>query len=428
MNTFKKLTKYATRLLPGWMSAALAAGGTYLTANTEVITTLQNSEFIPPALAGAAAWVFRLLGTSGAAGASDSQVVTQLKDVTAKAKKIHEAAVSYKKRYEDYKERYRTAQREVKGLRDDAERINRAIHKQNKDKISEGYTHTRKSNGQIASRVPPPPVIQSVPPELANDWMPPSLANDWMPLSEDVSEYYKQRYLKVQRELDGLKHQHMGADSKFTKSASENIPSQDPSLIPDIHKPIVLDIDLDETQPIITTLADIKELEVWYRQPREVSQLINAGKLPIGYTNNNPGNLEATEPGVEPWIGEVNPEGDRYAHFSTPVAGIRALVYLLRVSYFQRRNLDTVYAIIDRWAPTTKDEQNNTVEYASFVAEKLNTTMMDKIDLNNDIKLIRFARAITLFENGQYLGILYKNSWYTHAVNHIDISSVDELL
>lgn len=115
---------------------------------------------------------------------------------------------------------------------------------------------------------------------------------------------------------------------------------------------------------------------------------------PRGTRNNNPGNIE-DGPFAKSLPGYKGSDG-RFAIFETPQAGQAAQGALLQ-SYGQR-GLNTVQAIIGRWAPPS--DGNPTDNYAKFVASKLGVSPSQPLDMNNPQVLQALSGAIAEFENG----------------------------
>lgn len=118
----------------------------------------------------------------------------------------------------------------------------------------------------------------------------------------------------------------------------------------------------------------------------------NSSSLPRGIRNNNPGNIEKGQN----WRGLSNDQsGDnRFAIFSAPLWGIRALARLL-INYQRIHNLRTVREIISRWAPS---HENNTSAYALAVARAAGVDPDQEIDVIP--YLPRIVPAIIRHENG----------------------------
>jgi len=138
-------------------------------------------------------------------------------------------------------------------------------------------------------------------------------------------------------------------------------------------------------------------------------------KSPRGIRNNNPGNIEWGSPwqGLRP---DVERTDNRFAQFTDPVFGIRALACVL-ITYQDKRRaedgsrIDSIKEIISRWAPSF---ENNTDAYASSVAALLDGVGPDDevIDVHNFDHLRPIVEGIVRHENGRG-PFKTENSWYT---------------
>jgi hypothetical protein len=106
-----------------------------------------------------------------------------------------------------------------------------------------------------------------------------------------------------------------------------------------------------------------------------------------GYLNNNPGNMDRSEP---PWNGEIRDINEcqndvqraelthgRFCVFTDAVHGIRAMDKNLK-AYHTNLGCSTIRDYINRWAPPN---ENNTAGYIARVAESLNVGPDDRIDI-----------------------------------------------
>jgi hypothetical protein len=87
---------------------------------------------------------------------------------------------------------------------------------------------------------------------------------------------------------------------------------------------------------------------------------------PRGIRLNNPGNIEQ---GGSPWLG-LSPDQSadpRYASFTDPIYGIRAMAYIMFRSY-AARGLKTPLQIISTWAPSK--DNNNVPAYVADVTAR----------------------------------------------------------
>lgn len=115
--------------------------------------------------------------------------------------------------------------------------------------------------------------------------------------------------------------------------------------------------------------------------------------LPRGVRNNNPGNIVRTGAA---WGGEIAGNDPRYAAFDSPEAGIRALGKNL-IAYQEKHGLDTVAAIVARWAPAT---ENDTASYVKAVSGELGVKADQPLDMKDPVVLARLTKAIIKQENG----------------------------
>jgi len=128
--------------------------------------------------------------------------------------------------------------------------------------------------------------------------------------------------------------------------------------------------------------------------PLNAVQFYAGARMPRGVRNNNPGNIRLGDK----WQGLCSVQDDSsFCQFTTIEYGIRALAYVLRVSYFQRRDLDTVRKIIQRWAPPS---ENDTYAYILDVARHAKFGADEPLNLNDDNVLGALVIAIIRHENG----------------------------
>lgn len=113
-----------------------------------------------------------------------------------------------------------------------------------------------------------------------------------------------------------------------------------------------------------------------------------------GIRNNNPGNIEHGDD----WDGMHSEQNDnRFIRFESPAMGIRAMSKIMQ-TYKNKHGIDTVQGVINRWAPPHENETNN---YASFVAARMGVKPEDKIDLSDPTVLKPLMMAMTFMENGE---------------------------
>jgi hypothetical protein len=112
-----------------------------------------------------------------------------------------------------------------------------------------------------------------------------------------------------------------------------------------------------------------------------------------GIRNNNPGNIRH---GGSQWQGMSAAQTDSdYVQFDDPVFGIRALAKLLS-NYQTRYGLNTVRAIITRWAPPI---ENITAAYIDNVSRM--TGLGPDQSFNVTDYMVPMVKAIIKHENGE---------------------------
>jgi hypothetical protein len=97
--------------------------------------------------------------------------------------------------------------------------------------------------------------------------------------------------------------------------------------------------------------------------------------------------------------------------------GIRAAMVIL-LNYYNKYNLDTVWIIINRWAPNT---ENPTFDYAVNVAKHMNVGVNDEINLLDRDTMILLLEGMIHQENGDpasFRNWIYKDCpfWYNKNV------------
>ena len=124
----------------------------------------------------------------------------------------------------------------------------------------------------------------------------------------------------------------------------------------------------------------------------ELSFLGKTG-LPRGIRNNNPGNIRK---GASAWKGKVQSGSDTaFEQFVAYVWGIRAMIKNLQS--YQRSGLDTINAIIYKWAPPA--DQNDSAAYVKFVANRSGIDAFKSINLSDKGTMSLIVRAMCQMEN-----------------------------
>lgn len=115
---------------------------------------------------------------------------------------------------------------------------------------------------------------------------------------------------------------------------------------------------------------------------------------PRGIRNHNPGNIEKGAP----WQGLAQNQSrdSRFAVFKAPEWGVRAIARIL-FTYRDKHGLETVYGIINRWAPPFENDTNS---YASAVAAKLGVGVRERVNIEDFATASVLVKAIIQHENG----------------------------
>jgi hypothetical protein len=128
---------------------------------------------------------------------------------------------------------------------------------------------------------------------------------------------------------------------------------------------------------------------------------------PRGVRNNNPGNIEWGDP----WQGLVplaQRTDSRFAQFTTPAYGIRAIARLL-ITYYDKHKIDTVRGAINRWAPPG---ENQTTAYVASVASLMGVDPDQPLDFHDFTTLKGLVEGIIRHENGSGPEAT-PNTWYS---------------
>lgn len=116
-------------------------------------------------------------------------------------------------------------------------------------------------------------------------------------------------------------------------------------------------------------------------------------QLPRGIRNHNPGNIEYSP--RNQWQGQIGSDG-RFAIFSAPEYGIRAIVRLL-ITYQRKYRLMSVQEMIQRWAPP---HENHTQNYINRVCKTVGVHPKQTVSLQDPAVAAALVRAIVAVENG----------------------------
>lgn len=116
-----------------------------------------------------------------------------------------------------------------------------------------------------------------------------------------------------------------------------------------------------------------------------------------GIRNNNPLNIRHGND----WQGEAPSRDSAFETFKHHKFGFRAGAILLR-NYQSKHGLYTLNGIIGRFAPPNENDTHN---YAGFVAKKVGTTPDSTIDLTDSETLARVMHAMSIMEVGHYYSL-----------------------
>lgn len=113
-----------------------------------------------------------------------------------------------------------------------------------------------------------------------------------------------------------------------------------------------------------------------------------------GIRLNNPGLIRHGDK----WQGLAPEQPDEaFCAFAEPRWGIRAIARLL-ITYQDKHGLNTVWGIIDRWAPPA---ENNTAAYVKHVCQITGIEEAEYLDVHEYADIEPLVRAIITHENGQ---------------------------
>lgn len=116
---------------------------------------------------------------------------------------------------------------------------------------------------------------------------------------------------------------------------------------------------------------------------------------PRGIRNNNPGNIRGRDTYV--WHGQTGVDPDNFCIFRGPVWGIRAMCILLD-NYYYEHGLQTIRAMINRWAPPS---ENVTSDYVNYMATACGVTPDTPYKIDDPDHIMTFVKAMIQYENGQ---------------------------
>ena len=149
--------------------------------------------------------------------------------------------------------------------------------------------------------------------------------------------------------------------------------------------------------------------EIDYSTSAKTSVSPNA---PVSVRNYNPGNIIKTNIN---WDGEENSNNSsRFEKFATPELGFKALMKNILAK--QKQGKTTIKDLIYVWAPPN---ENNSMNYAQFVANALGKNINDTYDVSD---LATIAKAISWMEGDNKVGY-YTNEMINDAAKMLGINS-----
>lgn len=118
--------------------------------------------------------------------------------------------------------------------------------------------------------------------------------------------------------------------------------------------------------------------------------------VPRGLRNNNPGNIRLS---ATRYHGEVCPSEDKaFKQFETMAHGYRAMFVLL-YTYQHKHGLNTIAAMISRWAPSV---ENDTDGYIQAVSDWSGVPATSRITTTNGDIMVPIVAAMSRVENGVF--------------------------
>lgn len=120
-------------------------------------------------------------------------------------------------------------------------------------------------------------------------------------------------------------------------------------------------------------------------------------KNTIGFKANNYGNIRYNS--ANKWVGQIGFEtsktGAKFAKFSDPVYGLRAIFGLIKT--YQKRGANTISKIINIYAPSS---ENNTSGYIDSVSKITGISKDSVLNLLDSESMIKIVQAIVRIEIG----------------------------
>lgn len=133
---------------------------------------------------------------------------------------------------------------------------------------------------------------------------------------------------------------------------------------------------------------------------------------PIGFRQNNPGNLRSD--GKTRWQGATGvPAAGEFLSFSSPYHGVRAMARTLN-NYGRLHNINSLEGVINRYAPA---KENNQAAYLSSVRKRMGLKPGARLDLTDAGTLQKLVPAMGAHEIGPKYFATYNPSLVSNAVS-----------
>lgn len=115
--------------------------------------------------------------------------------------------------------------------------------------------------------------------------------------------------------------------------------------------------------------------------------------IPRGIRNNNPLNIRR---GCN-WIGLSKHQTDpAFCQFDSMAYGLRAGLIIIR-TYIQRYNLNSIHAIVSRWAPP---KENDTNAYVKSVSSMMKMHALQTFEFGDRRRIVALVSAMCKVETG----------------------------
>lgn len=137
-----------------------------------------------------------------------------------------------------------------------------------------------------------------------------------------------------------------------------------------------------------------------------------------GIRNNNPGNIEFSGAWKQQGATREVGNGGRFAAFSTPQEGLRALA--IQLKRYDNVGLSTIKDIVTKYAP---EKENNTIAYMNAVSRRMGIGINTRLNMSDPAIMQKMMNEIIRFENGYNpysndmmreaarFGVLHKGKW-----------------